>query len=202
MKICIGLVGEPGSGKGSFVEIMASLIPHLSCFSSSVVGHHRSSDILVETLDAWSLPATRENLQKLAIAFDGSFGKGTLSNAVKQRILADSNEIVVFDGIRWLTDVDMLRHLPNNILVYVTAPAEVRFERMKARKEKSDEGGMSFDQFLREGKADTEIYIPIIGEHADHVVHNNIQDPNKVCLTSQVKIFIFSKIRPLLEAGE
>lgn len=166
MKLLIGIIGEKGGGKGTFTNIFKEI----SGLSPACI---KSSDVLVDTLNMWGIPLTRINLQHLAIIMDGEYGKGSLSTAVKNRIAQTKEEIVFFEGIRWSTDVELLRSFPNNIFVYVTASAENRFERMKKRKEKIGEGDMSWEQFMKEEQEQTEIYIPDLAKQADVVVQND-----------------------------
>src|SRR4051812_31081631 len=112
MKLVIGIVGEKGSGKETFATFLKEIIP------DKVIFHARSSDILAETLQIWDLVSTRHNLQQLAIVLDQGFGKGTLTHAVAKRIKDSNADIVVFDGVRWFSDAEMIRSFPENILVY------------------------------------------------------------------------------------
>lgn len=57
----LGLTGEKGSGKETFVKLLAELNPNQG------ITHLRSSDILRETLQIWSIPETRTNLQLLPV---------------------------------------------------------------------------------------------------------------------------------------
>ncbi|TSC65567.1 MAG: Uncharacterized protein CEO21_377, partial [Microgenomates group bacterium Gr01-1014_80] len=87
MKLIIGLVGEKGSGKGTFAKFLQEIVPDCS--------YIRYSDILVETLNFWSLPLTRANYQNLANTMEKSFGSGTLANATKPRIQNLPGAIVI-----------------------------------------------------------------------------------------------------------
>lgn len=166
-KLVIGLVGEKGSGKEVFTNFLAeTLYPR-------VIERTRSSDILAQTCDLWSIPKTRANLQKLAIVIDEGLGQGTLSRAVSQKICKIGAEIVIFDGIRWQTDLQVLRGMPKNILVYITADLKTRYQRLREKSDKLGEKGMSFSQFMREEKEKTEIQIPQIATQADFKIVNN-----------------------------
>lgn len=167
MKIYIGLVGEKGSGKETFVKVLRGIFPIMP------VGHIRFSDPIVEALNFWGIPVTRKNAQDYIKWLEQRYGSGILARLIKGRALENSSQIVILDGVRWPQDVTMLRELPNNILVYITAPAEMRFERLKKRNEKVGEGKMSWEQFLEEEKAENEIYIPKIGEAADRKIPND-----------------------------
>ncbi len=167
-KMIIGLVGEKGGGKETFVSCLKEL--------GRPVKHLRFSDILLDIVKQLEIPkekVERWQLQDLAVALDKIFGKGSLTRAMKQRLQKYENELVILDGIRWRTDAEMLRELPNNLLVYVTADPKVRYERAKRRNEKAGEGEMSFDKFMGEERVETEIYIPEIGKTADAKIENN-----------------------------
>jgi dephospho-CoA kinase len=166
-KLYIGLVGEKGSGKGTFVETLQGIFP------ITPIGHIHFSDPIVETLNLWGIPITRKNAQDYIKWLEQRYGTGILAQLIKGRALESAAQIVALDGIRWWQDVKMLRELPNNILVYITAPTELRFERLKKRNEKVGEAEMSWEQFLEEEKAENEIYIPEIGEKADYKILND-----------------------------
>lgn len=167
MKIVIGLVGEKGSGKGTFTRILKELIPqkNIVCI--------RFSDLLKETLILWDILLTRENLQDIAVVMDKGFGKGTVTHAVYKRIEKEKADIVIIDGVRWPTDVDMIRKFKHNFLIYITAGLKIRYERIKARKEKTGEEKTNLRQFLKEERALTEKFIPKIGKKADFIIENN-----------------------------
>lgn len=165
MKTIIGLVGEKGSGKETFGNFLMEV-------AKERVGRVRFSDILYETLGAWNLPQTRENLQHLAVVMDQGFGDGTLTNVIKKRVESLNADLVILDGVRWETDEMLVRSFPNNIMVYITADVKKRYQRLKKRDEKKGEAE-SFAKFLRSEKAKNELLIPKIGQRADLKIENN-----------------------------
>lgn len=167
MKYLIGVVGENGAGKDTFTTFLTAAAAPL------IVSKHRFSDILYDTLNSWGLDTTRANLQNLAIIMDKQFGKGTVTRAAKSRIALDTADIVIVEGVRWKTDVPMIRSFDNNFIVYITASPSVRYERMKARGEKIGEKDFTFEQFEHEERAETELQIPEIGAEADYKIENN-----------------------------
>ncbi len=166
MKLIIGLVGEKGSGKETFGNILKGLIPQKDIYRIHF------SDILIETLDLWDISKTRGNLQILAQYMD-KFGTGLLSKAIKKRVENSKAEIIIVDGIRWQSDFEMLKSFQKNLLVYITADLQLRYERTKKRREKAFEEAASFEQFIKEEKAKNETLIPKIGEKADYKIINN-----------------------------
>ncbi len=167
MKLIIGLVGENGSGKGMFIDLLKEIA------APKNVVRIASSDLLNETLNVWDIERTRRALQDLAIIMNGHFGDGTLSHAVEKRIKETKGDIIVFDGMRWPSDVEMLKTFPHTLLVYITADLKIRYERTKKRKEKVGESSTPFEQFLIEEKIKTELEIPSIGAQADAKIENN-----------------------------
>jgi len=191
MKLVIGLVGENGSGKGTFAESLMQEAKKEGFTCDRI----RSSDILRETLTLWDIPFTRENFQKLALLMVTVYGEGTLTDAVKARIEGSKKNIVIFDGVRWRSDEKLIRSFKKHLIVYVTAKPKVRYERMRARKEKTGEGIMTFEQFLEEEVAPTEKDIPVIGKAA-HITFEN-SGPIGV-LEKEVKEAFKNTILPLV----
>ncbi len=171
-KIYIGLVGEKGGGKDTAAKIVAELLP------KKKIAQIRFSDVLTDTLNIWALPRTRENYQKLSPSFRKTYGPSALANAVRARAKKAETNIVFLNGVRWWEDAKMLRSLNKNgvrsFLVYVTAPASLRFERIRKnkRKEKVGEDKTTLHKFMKEEKAYTEIFIPKIGRRADVKIEN------------------------------
>ena len=169
-KIVIGVVGENGAGKSTFSKILSdSFIMAPSSFISSI----KSSDVLAEVLNILRQPVTRENLQKLPIALAQYFGDGFLSSAVEERMLNSDAKIVIFDGVRWPSDVRMLRTFPHNFLVYIASDLEIRYERLKNRKEKLEEKDLSLEEFKKQELASTEVLIRQVGAAANYKIRNN-----------------------------
>lgn len=186
MKLVIGLVGEKGSGKETFTRLLKEVVP------DKKIAHIRFSDILRETLVAWDLPTTRENLQKIAVVMKNGFGPGTLSHAVYQKVSSFNADIVLLDGVRWESDEQLIRKFDKNLMIYITADLMLRYERLKIRKEKADEEDTSFEQFMREEKAENELLIPIIGKRANIKIENN---SSLVEFKQKISEFISLKIK-------
>lgn len=166
MKVVVGLVGEKGSGKGTFVDYLRGV-------SNKRVDRIGFSTVLVKTLELWGIEINRENLQKLSPAMVDTYGDATLAHAVARDISQSTASLVVADGIRWDADIEMLRSFPSNVLVYVTADPRVRWGRTRLRGEKVDESETSFEQFMEEERTRSELSIPKIGRTADFTIFNN-----------------------------
>jgi dephospho-CoA kinase len=183
--ILVGLVGEKGSGKETVGQLFIQLLPEKK------IAHVKFSDLLKETLDLWSLPLTRTNLQDLAIIMDQHFGEGTLAYAMKQRIKKLDADIVILDGVRWDADIKLINSFKKHFLIYVTAEIKTRFKRISKRVEKVGEG-KNYEQFLKEEEKPNEVGIPRLGSNADFKIENNTSISN---LTEQLKKFIKTKFK-------
>lgn len=166
MSIIVGLVGEKGGGK----ETVGALIAE--CVAPKTVRIIRFSDVLADILDILCLERSRRNLQHLAVVIDGGFGAGTLTEAVRRRVTDIQADIVILDGVRWPTDHKLIRSIPGALLLYVTADARTRFERLRVRKEKAGEMSMAWEQFMEEEGAENERHIATIGASADERIEN------------------------------
>lgn len=168
--LCIGVVGENGAGKTTAIKII------LSALSEHTTKQLRFSTLLAATLKLWGLEENRKNLQLAAQAMDNTFGKGTLSRAIIAQAKSMTEEVLFLDGVRWLTDETAVRSFKNNLIIYVTAPQEIRFKRLQGRKEKAGEETMSWEQFLREDSAPNELYAAEIGSRADFTIRDYVNE--------------------------
>ncbi|MBM3261806.1 hypothetical protein FJY93_05370 [Candidatus Kaiserbacteria bacterium] len=180
MSLIIGLIGESGGGKDSFVSALRA------CRSDLSIESFKSSDILFETLKIWNIETTRQHLQALPVAMESTYGKGVLTRATGIRLEGSAAAVALFNGIRWQSDVDLVRTFPRHVLVYVTADPELRFQRLHGRGEKVGETDMTYEQFLMEEQAATERDIARIGAAADLIIHNN---GTKEALAGEVRAF-------------
>ncbi|MBI2338118.1 hypothetical protein HYU95_02945 [Candidatus Daviesbacteria bacterium] len=176
MKV-LGLVGEKGSGKQTFVnflkQIASSRTPRNDKSEASVIRQVRFSDILAQTLILWDIPITRSNLQKLSLMMSETFGQTALAKAAKFYFEGDRADIIILDGIRRAAEVRLVRSFPDNTLIYITADQKLRYQRLKTRSEKVGEVGLTFEQFLKEEKSKAEKEIPKISKKADIKLENN-----------------------------
>jgi uridine kinase len=177
MKLVIGIIGAPLAGK----ETCANVLQELLLEDGYVVSRHTFSDILRDTLDLWDLPHTRDHLQKIAIVMNAQmgFGDGVLSHAMRRRIMNDTADVTILDGVRWLGDEKMIHGLEDDgiksIMVYISADAKMRYARLVARN-RVGEAATTWEEFSRQEQAQTEVDIPAIGSRAELVLENNDND--------------------------
>lgn len=172
MKTIIGLVGEKGSGKETFGNFLMEISQKKINREFLRIKRIRFSDIINYTLKLWDLPQSRENLQHLAVLMDTGFGAGTLTHSIHYQINHTVADIIILDGVRWETDEMLVRNFPKNYLIYMTADADLRYERLKKRSEKKGEA-KTLAQFLKSEKAKNELLIGKIGKRANLKIVNN-----------------------------
>jgi dephospho-CoA kinase len=187
MKIIVALIGKNGAGKGAVAQIFGKYFQfERGCHTATVV----FSDLLKETLTLWGVEHTRENLQALPLIMENAFGvpggePHLMAEVICNRIEKMNTSFLVVDGGRWLTDEAMLRKL-GAVFVFVRCPAELRYQRLKARKEKAGEEFMSWEDFQRQDNAENERYILDIGGRADFEIDNSTGEEELAVLAENV----------------
>lgn len=160
----IGLVGRQGSGKGTVAKILAEK------YGAELF---RFSAILGDVLDRIAIERTRDNMIKISEALRTSFGEDVLAYAIEKDAINSTSDIVVIDGIRRIDDIAALEPLPQFRLIEISASAKVRYDRMTQRGEKSGENEMTWDEFMAQEQAPTELSIPSVVARAWKTIEND-----------------------------
>lgn len=153
----IGLVGQSGCGKGTVADIL---------IQQYGAAYSRFSAILGDILTRLHIDRSRDNFIALSTALRTSFGEDVLSYAIEKDAVLSQSPLVVIDGIRRPEDIVALEPLPFFKLVSVDVPAEMRYERMKKRGEKIGEQHMTWQEFVSQDNAPTEVTIPLVMDRA------------------------------------
>src|SRR3989338_8396308 len=122
MAIIIGLTGENCAGKGTVADYLAK----------KGFYYYSLSDAIREELAKEGKEITREALIAKGNQLRQNFGADVLAKRIIAKLQKDRNYVV--DSIRTPAEARALLATGKTTLVYVTAPAEKRFERMKARR--------------------------------------------------------------------
>lgn len=171
-QMVIGIIGENGAGKGTLIKMLCEELGE----GCAVLSTGR---ILLQTLASWHVPPTRANMQLLPVVMEQAYGIGALARVMSADIAQSQERIVFYDAVRWLSDVQAVRRSEQrNILVYVTAEKQLRYERLRLRRQKAGEEYMTWEQFIAEEEAATEIMIPVLARGADTVISNNGNEAN------------------------
>ena len=163
-KLILGFVGELSSGKGTACQYLAKKYDAPS---------YRFSTILRDILNRLYLDITRDHLQRLSTALRGEFGQDVLAKVIAQDVKNDPHSIITVDGIRRLSDITYLKDVAGFHLVYLTADQNIRYQRIIARGENSDDKNKTFEQFQADEQAEAELQITSTGATAEYTVTNN-----------------------------
>src|SRR5262249_3426372 len=94
------------------------------------------SDVIRDEIRLRGQPLSRENMIETGNELRHRFGPGILAKRILEKIESDKHYVV--DSIRNPTEVEALAATKNFKLVRVTAPAELRFERLRRRGREGD----------------------------------------------------------------
>ncbi|HIH30423.1 TPA: AAA family ATPase [Candidatus Micrarchaeota archaeon] len=133
MSIIIGLTGENCAGKGTVADYLVK----------KGFYYYSLSDAIREELASEGKEISREALIAKGNDLRRNFGSDILAKRTIAKLQPDRNYVV--DSIRNPAEARALLDTGKMALVYVTAPAEKRFERMKARRREGDP--RSFEAF-------------------------------------------------------
>jgi dephospho-CoA kinase len=131
--IVIGLTGPNAAGKGEAAALLGR----------RGFAYHSLSDVVREEATARGLGHEREALIQTGNALRAAGGAGVLG----ERMLGHLGARDVVDSIRNPEEVRALRAAPGFVLLGVTAPIELRFERARARARAGD--GTTLEEFRR-----------------------------------------------------
>jgi len=129
----IGLTGRNASGKGE----VAKYLEKKSFYYYSL------SDVIRDEIRRRGQPLTREVLIETGNELRQNHGPAVLAQRILQKIENDKHYVI--DSIRNPKEVEMLRSTKNFKLIRVTAPIELRFDRLKRRGREGDP--LSFERF-------------------------------------------------------
>lgn len=157
----IGLVGEKLAGKDTVANYLVDKYN---------AAHFRFTHILDAILEELALPISRKNEIEVGLALRKVFGQHVLVNALEQRVRKSLSSYRVVNGIR-MDEMDIVKSWGAKI-IYITAPADIRFARYQTRHEKADDAVMNFQEFQDQDKELTEVNIPDLGKRADFRIDN------------------------------
>ncbi len=158
----ICLVGDIGAGKGTVASYLES---------GQGFHKHTVSDYIRSEARKKKIRPTRENLEKISEGLRKKYGSDYFIRKVIQRIEKDGDGKIVIDGIRLASDVKFVKnYFKKNVrIVFVTAPAKIRFERMKKRGRPGDP--QHWPEFLAlEKREEREFHLKKVFSQADYVV--------------------------------
>ncbi|MBU1202919.1 AAA family ATPase [Patescibacteria group bacterium] len=163
-KIILGFTGLIACGKGTAAKYFASK------YNADTF---RFSTMLRDILDRLYLPQSRENFQIISPVLREAFGQDLMAKVISEDVKNSQAEMIVIDGMRRPADIEYLKKISGFKMIAIEVDAKVRYERLRARGENSDDKEKTWEQFQAEHKAETEIYIPDLMKQADITINNN-----------------------------
>lgn len=159
----IGLTGTFGAGKDAASEYL----------EKKGFEHYSTADILREEAAKRELNAERETLRQLKNQLAETEGDDYLAKKAVERAKSDK---VVISAIRSVGEVDYLKSLADFTLIFVDAPIEIRFERIKNRRRAGEEK-LTLESFkekeMLEMSGASSQRIDYAKEKADYLVDNS-----------------------------
>ncbi|MDO8570401.1 MAG: AAA family ATPase [Candidatus Daviesbacteria bacterium] len=165
-------VGPSGAGKDTIVNKIRYLMD-VSYYSLSNKIREQASLLGLENL-------RRDELQIFANKLREQHGNGIFASLSKKNIIEDPNKIIIVNGVRHPSEINLLREIEYTCLrvIGVTASSEVRFKRVVERGRQSDP--KTWESFMECDRRENGIPGEMIGQQndqclkiADIIIDNN-----------------------------
>lgn len=163
-KVVLGFTGLIACGKGTAAKYLKEKYG---------ADTFRFSTILRDVLDRLYLPQSRENMITLSVNLREKFGQDLLSKVIAQDAATAENSLVVVEGMRRPADIKDLKTVAGFKMVSIEVDPKVRYERLIKRAENPGDTEKTYEDFLEDHKAETEITIPDLMKQADFTIDNN-----------------------------
>lgn len=163
-QIIIGLCGQLSSGKGTVTKYLVEQHGAKS---------FRYSTIVRDVLDRLVLPQSRSNMQELSKILRQQFGDDLFAKTIAQDVSGCLDNLIVIDGVRRPMDIKYLRQIAGFVLVSVVADQQIRWQRIVARGENTDDTSKTLEQFQQDEQAEADATIVDTMAQADYSLDNN-----------------------------
>ena len=118
-KILIGIVGMPGAGKTTAIDMILDL-------GASVVA---MGDVIREEAKSRDLELTRKNLSNIMFSLREKEGPMVVAQRCIPKIDKAEEDIVIIDGLRSLEEVEFFKEIYSNFeVILIHAKEKIRFE--------------------------------------------------------------------------
>ncbi|MHA1917033.1 MAG: AAA family ATPase [Candidatus Ranarchaeia archaeon] len=161
-KILIGIVGMPGAGKTTAIDMILDL-------GASVVA---MGDVIREEAKSRGLELTRENLSNIMFGLREKEGPMVVAKRCLLKIDQSEKEIVIIDGLRSLEEVEFFKKIYRNFeVILIHAKERIRFERILERARMDDP--KKWEDFHTRDLRELKIGIGYVIALSDYIVSNN-----------------------------
>ena len=136
-KLIVCLTGMPGAGKSTIAAGLKK-----KGFSSINMG-----DAVRAEAKKRNLEPTSQNLGKLMLELREKNGQGAVAELIKDQIKNSESEVVVIDGIRSNSEIDVLKKIATVKLLSIHASTDKRYNFLSLRKRSDDpQNRKTFDE--------------------------------------------------------
>lgn len=163
-KIIIGFTGLMASGKDAAKKYLEEKYGAES---------FRFSSIMRDVLKRINVEMSRTNLSAVSLCLRQTFGEDLFAKVIASDAQNANSDIVVVDGVRRLADIAHLSKLDGFHLVAIEADPKIRHERLVKRGENVGESDKTYEQFIADHQAETELTIPEVMSKADLKINND-----------------------------
>ncbi|WP_371803530.1 AAA family ATPase [Candidatus Lokiarchaeum ossiferum] len=159
MKYIIGLVGMPGSGKSTALEIAKQ-------FGEVVV----MGDVVREEAKNRNIPINSQNLGQLAKSLRNQYGPDAIAQKCIQKMQSITNDFCFLDGIRSKHEMTVFAEKYLIKVVAIIVPDHIRHQWLISRNRQDDSS--SIDDILERDKRELDFGVQTVIENADFQIEN------------------------------
>lgn len=179
-KIVIGLMAQNRGGKETVGELIKEMFPGKKCVTI------RTSDPINACLDILGLEHSRHNQQTFSTVNREAFGQSLLADAMYHAVIRSDAQVVITDGYRRPQDIDALKKIEGAVLLYIESPRDLRYQWMKRANARDGDDKKTMEEFIADDNQESNVLIPELKKHANHVIMNDEDDPAFTKLRQQV----------------
>jgi len=180
-KIVIGVVGLPGAGKSTALEVLKNI-------GKIVI----MGDVVREEALKRNLPITGETLGKISRELREKYGPGIIAEKCIEYINKIDDNIIFIDGIRSMTEVRIFRKYWEFPIIAILCPDDLRYKRLLDRKREDD--SISIGEIKLRDKRELEFGLKEVIDHSNYFINNNSDiETLKLNILNIVKIIIREK---------
>ena len=195
-KVVIGLIAKSAAGKETFDTLLKEwAIEHGYMAHVVYTGTDGLLGAIGDDLNGTGFVKTAGNLIALSNVIRKHFGKETLANGAKRLVEQSEAQIVVYDAVRWDTDLCAVQSFKDHLTVFVSVNADTRYERLKARA-RPGEAVITWLEFVKREQDPTAIEIQRLGEMADCLIPNDLGLEE---YREAVRNFLRLRVKPIVD---
>ena len=128
VKLIVCLTGMPGSGKSTIVSALKAKGIEVLNLGDGVRAEAKRRN----------LEPTGDNLGKLMLELRKKNGAGAIAELLTESIKNSQSNVIIVDGVRSITEVEVLRNVGSVKLLSIEAAADTRYKFLSSRGRSDD----------------------------------------------------------------